>query len=103
MIRTSDDFPNYLVKLKKDSFLTDSNTKDDYGQTFPLMTKIIVYNYYEHLKQVKESDSYYLDQTKTALISCFSIVGFCPELSEIEQKRWVRNEQMGLVTHELHP
>ena len=51
------------------------------------MTKVIVGNYYEHFKQVKEGDLYYLDQTKTAVISCFGVVGVCPELSEIEQKR----------------
>ena len=88
VIQTSDDFPYYLVKLKKDLFLTDSNTKDDHGQTFPTMIKIIVGNYYEHFKQVNESELYYLDQTKTAVISCFSVVGVCPELSEIEQNRW---------------
>ena len=35
VIQTGDDFPYYLVKLKKDLFLTDSNTKVDYSQTFP--------------------------------------------------------------------
>ena len=102
MIRTGDDFPYYLVKLKKDLYLTDSNIKDDYGQIFPPMTKVIVRNYYEHFKQVKEGDLYYLDQTKTAAISCFIVLGVCPELSEIELKRRGKNEQMGLVTHELH-
>ena len=102
MIRTDDDFPYYLVKLRKDLFLTDSNVKDDYGQTFLPMTKVIAGNYYEHFKQVKEGDLYYLDQTKTAVISCFNVAGVCPELSEIEQQRRGKNKQMGLVTHELH-
>ena len=35
-------------------------------------------------------------------MSRFSVVGVCPELSEIEQNRWGKNELMGLVTHELH-
>ena len=80
-----------------DPFLTDSNTKGDYGQTFASMTKVIFGHYYEHFKQVKKGNLYYLDQTKTSLISCFIVVGACPELSEIEQ-----NEQMGLAIHDLH-
>ena len=44
------------VKLKKDPFLSDSNIKDDYGQTFSPMTKVIVGNYYKHFKQVKEGE-----------------------------------------------
>ena len=50
VIRTGDDFPYYLVKLKKDSFLTDGNTKDDCGKTFPPMTKVTVGHYYEYFK-----------------------------------------------------
>ena len=79
-----------------DPFLTDSNTKGDYGQTFASMTKVIFGHYYEHFKQVKKGNLYYLDQT-TSLISFFIVVGACPELSETEQ-----NEQIGLVIHELH-
>ena len=51
------------------------------------MTKVIVGNCYEHFKQVQDLDLYYLDQTKTAVISCFSVVGVCSELLEIEQKK----------------
>ena len=79
-----------------DPFLTDSNTKGDYGQTFASMTRVIFGHYYEHFKQVKKGNLYYLDQT-TSLISFFIVVGACPELSETEQ-----NEQIGLVIHELH-
>ena len=42
VIWTCDDFPYYIVKLKKDPFLTDSKIKDDYGQIFTPMTKVIV-------------------------------------------------------------
>ena len=97
MFRTGDDFPYYFVKLKKDPFLTDGNTKDDCGQTFPPMTKVIVGHYYEHFKQVKEGDLYYLDQTKTAVISQVFAQN-CRKLN----KRDGEKEQMGLVTHELH-
>ena len=58
VIRDIDDFPYHIVKLKKDPFLIDGNTKDDYVQTFPPMTKVIVGHYYEHFKQVKEGDLY---------------------------------------------
>ena len=56
VIQTGDNFPYYLVKLKEDPFLTDSNIEDDYGETFPSMTKVILGNYYEYFKQVKEGD-----------------------------------------------
>ena len=42
MIRDIDDFPYHIVKLKKDPFLIDGNTKDDYVQTFPPMTKVLL-------------------------------------------------------------
>ena len=51
------------------------------------MTKVIAGNCCEHFKQVQDRDLYYLDQTKTAVISCFSVVGVCSELLEIEQKK----------------
>ena len=82
-------------EIKERPIPEDSNTKDDYVQTFPPITKIIVGNYYEYFKQVKEGNLYYLDQTKTAVISCFSIVGVsqnCQKLNKIDggkMKKWV--------------
>lgn len=72
VIRNGDVFQYYLVKLKKNPFLRDSDTKYGHGYTFPPMTKIIVVNYYWHFKQVKEG-------AKAAVISFFSLVGVCPE------------------------
>ena len=51
---TGDDLTYNLVKLENDLFLTEGNTKDDYGQTFFSMTKVIGGHYYKRFIQVKE-------------------------------------------------
>ena len=45
---------------------------------------------------------YYLDTSKLATISCFSVVGICSEFVEIEQVRRKKIETMFLVTREMH-
>ena len=42
------------MKLENDLFLTEGNTKDDHGQTFLSMTKVIGGHYYKRFIQVKE-------------------------------------------------
>ena len=79
---TGDDLTYNLVKLENDLFLTEGNTKDDYGQTFFSMTKVMVVIITSVLYKSKR-----IDKTKTAMVSNFSVVGVCPELLKIEQKR----------------
>lgn len=102
VIRTGDKFPYYLVKLTKDPFCTNECIKDDYGHFIPANTKVIEGHYYEVFKEVKEGDLYYLDTSKSAIVSCYSVVGICPEFVEVEQMRKKKIETMFLVTHEMH-
>ena len=52
--------------------------------------------------KIKEGDLYYLDKSKSAIVSCYSVVGICPEFVEVEQMRKKKTETMFLVTHEMH-
>ena len=76
-----------LVKLSKDPFTTTESVKDDYGHYIPANTKVIEGNYLEIFKETREGDLYYLDTSKLAIISCFSVAGICPEFVEAEQMR----------------
>ena len=95
-------FPYYLVKLSKDPFRTSKSVKDDYGYYIPANTKVIEGNYLEIFKETKERDLYYLDTSKLAIISCFSVVGICPEFVEVEQMRRKKIETMFLLAHDMH-
>ena len=102
---TGDGFPYYLVKLSKDHFTTTESVlklKLNYGHNIPANTKVIEGNYFEIFKETKEGDLYYLDTSKLAIISCFSVVGICPEFVEVEQMRRKKIETMFLVTHDMH-
>ena len=90
---TGDGFPYYLVELSKDPFRTTESVKDDYGHYIPANTKVIEGNYLEIFKETKEGDLYYLDTSKCAIISCFSVVGICPEFAEVEQMRCKKLKQ----------
>jgi len=60
------------------------------------------HHYTEVFKETKDGDIYHLDVTKTAIISCFSVVGICPELEIIELKRQGKMMSMSLVNNEIH-
>ena len=102
VVCTGDGFSYYLVKLSKDPFPTTESVKDDYGHYIPANTKVIEGNYLEIFKETKEGHLYYFDTSKLALISCFSVVGICPEFVEVEQMRRKKIETMFLVTHDMH-
>ena len=102
IVCTGDGFPYYLVKLRKDPFTTTECVKDDYGHYILANTKTIEGNYYKIFKGTKEGDLYYLDTSKLAIISCFSVVHICPEFAEAEQMRSKKIETMFLVTHDMH-
>ena len=102
IVGIGDGFSYYLVKLSKDPFTTTESVKDDYGHYIPANTKVIEGNYLEIFKETKEGDLYYLDTSKLALISWFSVVGICPEFVEVEQMRRKKIETMFLVTHDMH-
>ena len=68
VIRDIDDFPYHIVKLKKDPFLIDGNTKDDYVQTFPPMTKVLLVIIMSILSKSKRVT--YTEQTKQKQLCC---------------------------------
>ena len=39
---------------------------------------------------------------KTAIISCFSVVGICPELELIQMKRQGKMLSMSIVNNDIH-
>ena len=90
------------MKLSKDHFTTTESVKDNYGHNIPTKKKIKEGNYLEIFKETKEGDLYYLDTSKLALISWFTVVGICPEFVEVEQMRRKKIETMFLVTHDTH-
>lgn len=100
VIRAGDDFPYYLLKLVIDPFIRI--IKDDYGHAIPANTKVVQGYYFEIYKETNDGDLYYLDTSKSAIISCYSVVGICPDLTEVEQMRKRKLEKMRLVTHDMH-
>ena len=106
---TGDHFPYYLVKLKKDPFLTDSNTKDDYGQTFAQWQKLLlviimsILNMLKWVTYIIENKQKQLWFSVSVLLVFTQIEGKknCQKLKKRDEGN---NEQMslGLVTHELH-
>ena len=102
VIKTGDDFPYYLLKLTCEPYTTEANEKDDYNHTFPINHKVVKGHYMEVFKETKDGDIYYLDLMKTAIISCFSVVGICPELELIQMKRQEKVLSMSIVNNEIH-
>ena len=58
---------------------------DDYGHTYPPGSHVVKGNYLEIPSEDPDQTSYYLEKKKAAILSN-SIVGICPELSEIKVK-----------------
>ena len=102
LIQTGDSHPYYLHKLKKASYVTESEIVDDYGNSFPPLHRIIEGNYLERHTSNNLGDVYYLDTTKTAFISGFCVVGNCPSLQMVQYKRRGTLQDMFLVNHDLH-
>ena len=90
------------MKLSNYHFTTTESVKEDYGHNIPANTKVIERNYLEIFKETKEGDLYYLDTSKLALISWFSVVGVYSEFVDVEQMRHKKLETMFLVTHDMH-
>ena len=49
--------------------------------------KVIKGHYIEIFKEMKDGDIYYLDSKETAIIPCYCIVGICPALDPVMEKR----------------
>ena len=101
MIKTSDDYPYYLLQLTKDPFETEDLVSDDYGHFFPPHHRVVEGHYLEIHKNIDDG-VYYLDVSKTALISGFSVVGTCPEPTIVQQRRKGKVTDMFLIEPHLH-
>ena len=102
VIKTGDDHPYYLLKLTKEPYETEELVRDDYGHDFPPFHRVIEGHYLELHKALKEGDVYYLDEQRTAVISAFAVVGNCPLLETLSQKRRGQIQDMFLLSHEIH-
>ena len=85
--KTSNNYPYYLVKRTCDPYITNVEEKDSYNYTVPANLKVIKGHYPVLFKETKEEDLYFLDSKKTALSSCFSVVGISPRLEVVLAKR----------------
>ena len=101
VIKTSDDYPYYLLQLTDDPFETENIVSDDYGHFFPPNHRVMKGHYLEIHKNI-EDGLYYLDVSNTAVISAFSIVGTCPELTIVKRRRRGEDIDMFLVEPHLH-
>ena len=84
VIKTGDDHPYYLLKLTKDPYETQETITDSYNHKFPPYHRVIVGNYLQFQKEQKDSDLYYVDYRKTALISAFR---FHSKLSNVRDNK----------------
>ena len=80
VIKTGDDYPYYLLKLTDPPFVTTDNVVDDYNHEFPANHRVVKGNYLEVQKEMNDGSTlYYVDKTRQAMVSEFSVVGNCPE------------------------
>ena len=87
------------MKLKKQS--------DSYNNKFPPYHRVIEGNYLELHKKQKDSDLYYVDYRKMAMISAFddfsiiSVIGHCP-MSEIINEKKNGKLVMYVISSDIH-
>ena len=70
--KTSHKYPYYLLKLTSEPYTFEKNEKDDYNHIHPINCKVVIGHYMEIFKEMNHDDIYYLDVTKTAIISFFN-------------------------------
>jgi hypothetical protein len=63
-----------------------------------VLLKVIIWRFIKTL----EDGVYYLDVSKPAVISGFSIVGTCPELTMVKRRRRGKDVDMFLIEPHLH-
>ena len=103
VIKTGDNHYYYILKLIKDPFITEDLVFDDYGHFFPPLHQVVQGQYLEnHQNNTKDGDIYFLDVSKTAIVSAFSVVGNCPEPAIVTRKRRGKEQNMFLIDHNLH-
>ena len=75
----------YLIKVTQEETILEKFITDDYGHTYPPRSCVVKGNYLKISSKDPDQTTYYLEKKKAAILSS-SIVGICPELSEIKVK-----------------
>ena len=75
----------YLVKVTQEGTILEKFITDDYGHTYPPGSRVVKGTYLEISSEDPDQTTYYLEKKKAAILSN-SVVGICPELSEIKVK-----------------
>ena len=102
VIKTGDDHPYYLLKLTKDPYETQETITYSYNHKFPPYHRVIEGNYLELHKEQKDSDLYYVDYRKTALISAFAVIRNCPMSEIINEKKNGKLVAMYVISSDIH-
>ena len=75
----------YLIKVTQEETTLEKFITDDYGHTYPPTSRVVKENYHKISSEDPDQTTYYLQKNKANIFSN-SIVGICPELSEIKVK-----------------
>ena len=75
----------YLIKVTQEETILEKFITDDYGQTYPPGSRVVKGNYLKISSEDPDQTTYFLEKKKATILSN-SIVGICPELSEIKVK-----------------
>ena len=87
VIQTGDDHPYYLLKLTSSPYEMVSEITDDYRHTFPPYHCVVEGNYLEVFKERSNGSLYYVDVKQKAIVSAFYVVGNCPTLPTVTEKK----------------
>ena len=102
VIRSGDEYhPFYLLKLNDNPFETVENITDDYHHSFPMGHRVIKGNYLELFKEGRDGEIFFLDTKHEAIVSSLCILGICPELEVVFEKRRGKQETMYFVDFDL--
>ena len=74
----------------------------DYRHTFPPSHRVAEGHYLEVHREANDGTIYYVDIKRKALISAFCVVGNCPELPSILQKKRGKDVEMFVVDNGMH-
>ena len=102
VIKAGNDHPYYLLKLTSSPYETVSEITDDYRHIFPPYHCVVEGNYLEALKECSDGSLYYVDIKQKAIVSASCVVGNCPTLPNVTEKKCGKNLEMFLVDYDMH-
>ena len=81
----------YLIKITDEPHTINNTVTDKYGHTFVPGDTVVEGHYLEVKKRSKSGTKYYVDYSKSCIISTLCISGICPELEETDGVLVVNN------------